>query len=93
MIGSYRDLAYQSTYDSGNDLVRSLVRKKIDSYQSWDLQYSYTKDWRNPDFGTSVFTCGLLDAFNAKLPCMSGHCYSSDRLVHSMFTCRMPSSS
>ncbi|MDP2139364.1 MAG: TonB-dependent receptor [Gammaproteobacteria bacterium] len=72
LIGSYRDLAYQSTYDAGNDLVRSLVRKEIDSYQSWDIQYSYTMDWASKKMGTSVFSVGVLDAFNAKIPHREG---------------------
>jgi len=68
VIGSYRDLSYQSTYDGGNDLVRSKVRKEIDTYQSWDLQYSFTKKWQNEALGSSVFTVGILDAFNAEIP-------------------------
>ncbi|MDX1492113.1 MAG: TonB-dependent receptor [Pseudohongiellaceae bacterium] len=68
LIGSYRDLSYQSTFDGGNDLVRSLVRKKIDSYQTWDMQYSYTKDWGNDGWGTTTFTLGVIDAFNAEIP-------------------------
>ncbi len=68
LIGSYRDLTYQNTYENGNDLVRSLVRKEIDSYQSWDFQYSYTLDWAKENLGTSVFSVGVLDAFNAEVP-------------------------
>lgn len=68
LIGSYRDLRYESTWQTGNDLVRSLVRKEIASYQSWDLQYTYARDWANASWGTSVFTVGLLDAFNAEIP-------------------------
>jgi iron complex outermembrane receptor protein len=68
VIGSYQDLAYQSTFDGGNDVVRSLVRKEIDTYQSWDLQYSFTKDWTNQALASSVFTVGILDAFNAEIP-------------------------
>lgn len=67
LIGSYRDLAYKSTYETGNDLVRSLVSKEIESYQTWDFQYSYTMDWANAKLGTSVFSVGVLDAFNADL--------------------------
>ena len=67
LIGSYRDLAYESTYETGNDLVRSLVSKEIASYQTWDFQYSYTVDWASAKLGTSVFSVGVLDAFNAAL--------------------------
>lgn len=67
LIGSYRDLAYESTFETGNDLVRSLVSKEIASYQTWDFQYSYTMDWANSNLGTSIFSIGVLDAFNAEL--------------------------
>ena len=67
-IGSYRDLSYENTFANGNDLVRSLVQRKIDSYQSWDLQYNYTHQWANQNLGTTIFTVGALDAFNADLP-------------------------
>ena len=68
VIGSYENLAYQDTYDNGNDWVRSVVNRKISSYSSVDLQYSYTHEWANSNLGTSVFTLGILDAFNASLP-------------------------
>ncbi len=68
MIGSYRDLAYENTYATGNDAVRALVSKTIDSYQSWDLQYNYTHQWANDKLGTTIVTVGALDAFNADLP-------------------------
>ena len=67
-IGSYRDLSYQTTYENGNDFVRSMVRKNVDSYQTWDLQYRYTHDWANELYGTTMFTVGVLDAFNEELP-------------------------
>ena len=67
-IGSYEDLAYDNVYTNGNDYVRSLVDDTIESYQSWDFQYNYTHEWANRNLGTSVFTVGVLDAFNANLP-------------------------
>ena len=54
--------------EDGNDYVRSVVRDKVDSYNSIDLQYSYTHEWANSNLGTSIFTVGALDAFNASLP-------------------------
>lgn len=68
LIGSYRDLSYENTYATANDQVRSVLSKTIDSYQSWDLQYNYTHQWANDRFGTTIFTVGALDAFNADLP-------------------------
>jgi outer membrane receptor protein involved in Fe transport len=67
-IGSYDNLQYQDTYDNGNDYVRSVVNRKIDSYHSVDLQYSYRHEWANDALGTTMFTVGALDAFNAELP-------------------------
>lgn len=67
-IGSYRDLSYQNEFDTGNDLVRSLLRKNIDSYQTWDVQYRYIHDWNNAALGNTVFTLGVLDLFDEDLP-------------------------
>jgi len=68
MIGSYRDLSYQNTIENGSDAVRAAARKTVDSYQSWDMQYSYGHRWPNARLGTSVFTVGVLDVFNAPIP-------------------------
>jgi outer membrane receptor protein involved in Fe transport len=67
-IGSYQDLAFQDVFDVGNDLVRSLAAPKIDSYDTWDVQYRYAHDWSNARLGTTNFTFGVLDMFNAKIP-------------------------
>ena len=67
-IGSYRDLTYDIAYVNANDLVRSLLTKKIDSYSTWDVQYRYTHDWNNGGLGSTVFTVGVLDLFDEDLP-------------------------
>ena len=67
-IGSYQDLAYATTYELGNDLVRSLVEKSISSYNTWDLQYRYSHDWGNSNLGNTIFTFGVLDMFNEQIP-------------------------
>jgi iron complex outermembrane receptor protein len=67
-IGSYRDLAYQNNFENGNDYVRSVISEKVSSYNSVDLQYSYVHEWANQRLGTSIFTVGMHDAFNATLP-------------------------
>jgi iron complex outermembrane receptor protein len=67
-VGSYENLAYQDTFDNGNDYVRSIVNKRIGTYHSVDLQYNYVHEWANPNMGTTVLTVGALDAFNATLP-------------------------
>ena len=67
-VGSYKNLAYEDTFDTGNDYVRSIVNKRISSYHSVDMQYNYVHEWANPALGTTVLTVGALDAFNASLP-------------------------
>ncbi|MDP6413554.1 MAG: TonB-dependent receptor [Gammaproteobacteria bacterium] len=67
-IGSYQDLSYDFMYEISNDLVRSLLVKQIDSYDTWDIQYRYTHDWSNGAFGSTVFTVGALDVFDEDLP-------------------------
>ncbi|MDA1371346.1 MAG: TonB-dependent receptor [Proteobacteria bacterium] len=67
-IGSYQDLAYDFAFETGNDLVRSLLTRKIDSYSTWDIQYRYTHDWNNGNLGSTTFTAGVLDIFDEDLP-------------------------
>jgi len=67
-IGSYQDLDHDFAYATGNDLVRSLLRTKIDSYDTWDIQYRYAHDWGNARLGTTNFTVGILDMFDEELP-------------------------
>lgn len=67
-IGSYSDLAYENTFTTANDEVRALLTRKVDSYQSVDIQYNYTHEWANAALGTTIITVGVLDAFNAELP-------------------------
>jgi iron complex outermembrane recepter protein len=67
-VGSYRDLAYDNTFRTANDAVRAVMKPVIDSYQSVDLQYNYTHQWSNERLGTTIFTVGALDAFNATIP-------------------------
>ncbi|MBU2099329.1 MAG: hypothetical protein KKD00_11245, partial [Gammaproteobacteria bacterium] len=62
------DLAYDNTFRTANDQVRAVMKRTIDSYQSVDLQYNYTHQWANERLGTTVFTVGALDAFNADIP-------------------------
>ncbi len=67
-VGSYQNLSYEDTFESGNDYVRSIVNKRIGTYHSVDLQYNYVHEWANPNLGTTVLTVGAHDAFNATLP-------------------------
>jgi len=67
-IGSYQDLAYDNVIATANDLVTSLARPKIDSYDTWDLQYRYAHDWGNVNLGSTMFTIGVLDMFDETVP-------------------------
>jgi len=67
-IGSYQNLFYDNSYQTSSDFRRGLLTRKIDSYDSWDFQYNYSHDWDNASWGTTRFTVGLLDAFNAEIP-------------------------
>lgn len=67
-VGSYRDLSYDNTYRTANDAVRAVMKPMINSYSSVDLQYNYTHQWANDRLGTTIFTVGALDAFNATIP-------------------------
>jgi hypothetical protein len=67
-VGSYQDLAYDNTFRTANDAVRAVMKPVVDSYQSVDLQYNYTHQWSNERLGTTIFTVGALDAFNATIP-------------------------
>lgn len=67
-VGSYEDLAFENAYQNANDTVRAALSRTIESYSSWDMQYNYRHAWSNENLGTSTFTFGVLDAFNAELP-------------------------
>ncbi len=67
-IGSYRDLAYDNEIRTANPRVAALLKPVINSYTSLDIQYNYTHQWANERLGTTTFTVGALDAFNATIP-------------------------
>lgn len=80
-IGSYQDLSYDFAYETGNDLVRSLLRRKVDSYYTLDAQFRYTHDWDNPAFGNTLFTFGVLDLLDQDLPYREVSAGNYDALV------------
>ncbi len=67
-IGSYQDLSYDNVISTANPLVASLARPKIDSYDTWDIQYRYAHEWGNSNLGSTVFTIGALDIFDEEVP-------------------------
>ncbi|MFM1897718.1 MAG: hypothetical protein RLZZ385_2792 [Pseudomonadota bacterium] len=67
-IGSYENLGYATSFENATDFTRALLTRKIDSYNTWDIQYNYNHYWGNSDWGSTRFTVGLLDALDADLP-------------------------
>ncbi|MCW8193764.1 TonB-dependent receptor [Proteobacteria bacterium 005FR1] len=67
-IGGYTDLSYDNLYARSNDTVRSLLSREIDDYNTWNMQYSYRHNWNNESLGTTTFTFGVVDMFNADIP-------------------------
>ncbi len=80
-IGSYRDLAYESAYQTGSDFVRGLLTKNIESYNTWDIQYRYSHSWGNSNLGTTNFSLGILDAFKSDIPYREGSSLNFDSSV------------
>jgi len=80
-IGSYQELSYDFEYETGNDLVRSLLRRKVDSYQTWDVQFRYNHDWDNPAWGSTLLTVGVLDLLDQDLPYREASAGNYDALV------------
>lgn len=67
-IGSYQVLDYQARLETTSPRLLPYLTSEIESYNTWDMQYNYTHAWSNIDLGTTVFTLGVIDAFNADLP-------------------------
>jgi hypothetical protein len=69
-IGSYQILGHRDYVDNPQrtQLDLAYAKPKVDSYNTWDLQYNYNHQWANEDFGSTILTLGIIDAFNADIP-------------------------
>ena len=69
-IGSYQVLGHRAyiAEDQRTELDLLYARPKIDSYDTWDIQYSYTHQWANDNLGRTNFTIGVIDATDEELP-------------------------
>jgi len=67
-IGSYKVLDYDARLATTSVRLLPYLKPKVDSYDTWDMQYNYTHTWGNSALGTTNFTFGLVDAFNEDLP-------------------------
>ena len=68
--GSFEVLGHADYIANPNtpQIEKDYARGKVDSYNSWDVQYVYTHDWANSSMGSSTFTLGVIDATDADIP-------------------------
>lgn len=67
-IGSYDALEFQGRLTTTSDALLPFLEPQVDSYQTWDLNYTYIHDWGNANLGSTNFTLGMIDAFNQEIP-------------------------
>ncbi|MDA1371898.1 MAG: hypothetical protein O2971_14195 [Proteobacteria bacterium] len=81
-IGSYTDLTYDLRINEVNPFVASLMEREIDDYWRWDAQYNYTYAWNNANLGSTRFTAGIIDLFDADVPVRETGSLDYDAQVH-----------
>lgn len=69
-IGSYEVLGHQEfiTNPVENPANIAFAKSKVDSYNTWDVQYNYAHEFDNSSWGSAVFTVGVIDATDADVP-------------------------
>lgn len=69
-IGSYQVLGHRAyiAEDQRTDLDLLYAKPKVDSYDTWDVQYTYNHQWANDNWGSTTFTLGVIDATDEELP-------------------------
>ena len=69
-IGSYQVLGHRAYIAEDQRTPTDLLyaRSKIDSYDTIDIQYSYSHQWANDNLGTSRLTVGVIDATDEEIP-------------------------
>ncbi|MFK7864916.1 MAG: TonB-dependent receptor [Pseudohongiellaceae bacterium] len=84
-IGSYDVLGHDEFVNNPNENPTnvSFARNKVDSYNSWDVQYNYAHEFDNSSWGSAVFTLGIIDATDADIPL-----YRRDEFDPSVFDAR-----
>jgi hypothetical protein len=81
-IGSYTDLTYDLRINEVNPFVASLMRREIDDYWRTDVQYNYTHNWSNVNWGQTRFTVGIIDLFESDIPVRETGSLDYDAQVH-----------
>jgi len=78
-IGSFQVLSHDQFMQNpqSTDVLKSFAKPKVDSYNTIDLQYSYSMAWDNSDLGTSVFTVGVNDLTDADVPLFRRESYNA----------------
>jgi len=68
--GSFEVLGHADYLANPNtpQIEKDYARGKVDSYNTWDVQYVYSHDWANSSLGSSTFTLGVIDATDADIP-------------------------
>lgn len=69
-IGSYQVLGHRNYVSADERTAEDLrfAKSKVDSYDTWDVQYTYSHQWANSDLGSTMFTLGVIDLTDADLP-------------------------
>lgn len=69
-IGSYQVLGHREfiANPQTTDLDKAFAKSKVDSYDTWDIQYTYNHQWANNNLGSTIFTLGVIDVTDEDLP-------------------------
>lgn len=69
-VGSYQVLGHRAYIAEDQRTPEDLryAKSKVDSYDTWDMQYTYSHQWANDNLGATTFTLGVIDLTNAAVP-------------------------
>ena len=75
-IGSFQVLSHDDFMANPNsaEANKAYAKSMTDSYNTWDIQYAYTRDWGD---SSSIFTVGVIDATNEDIPLFRRQAYHS----------------
>ena len=73
-IGSFQVLSHRDFLANPNtaEINKGYAKGMTDSYNTWDIQYNYTRDWGESN---SIFTVGVIDATNEDVPLFRRNAY------------------
>ncbi|MBT3531590.1 MAG: TonB-dependent receptor [Gammaproteobacteria bacterium] len=69
-VGSYQVLGHRAYIAEDQRTAEDLLyaKSKVDSYDTWDLQYTYNHQWDNSNLGATRFSLGVIDLTSADVP-------------------------